>query len=140
MREQADRVEVAVEELKDSVASAPGEAVVLETESRVDGVRHATSIEISQEDVPTVAAALLNSEHVATTSVDESTPAVRCLGAGVVHWTSDSSVRMHLQFDSGQVLPVEMSKEAALALCKGLFAHTGAAVGFQPAAWGVGVS
>jgi hypothetical protein len=138
MNMRAEKIEVAVEELKDSAPSADGAAVVLETASKVDGKLHDTTIEVQQADVPAVAAALLNSEHEGGAATNEATPAVKCLGAGVVHWRNDGSVRFHLQFDSGQVLPVEMSREAALAFCRGLFEHTGAAAAFDPAQWGVG--
>ena len=60
---------------------------------------------------------------------------LRCLGAGVVHWDTPGDVRVHLQFDSGQVLPVLMSKEAALVLCRGLFVQTGAAATFDLETW-----
>ncbi len=128
-------VEVEVEELKDSKPSADGAGVVLETEARVDGSLHDTSIQVQEEDVPAVASALLNVE--AHGNHPEGMPAtpVRCLGAGVVHWDTPDDVRLHLQFDSGQVLPVLMSKDAALVLCRGLFAHTGAATVFDLQTW-----
>jgi hypothetical protein len=138
MNMRADKVEVEIEEVKDS-APAPGRpAVVIETEAKVDGERRDTSIEVQQDDVPAVAVALLNADNQdGTPANDGSGPAVRCLGAGVVHWMSDTHVRFHLQFDSGQVLPIEMSKAAALALCRGLFHQTGAAGSFTPADWGI---
>jgi hypothetical protein len=134
---RAEKVEVAIEELKDSAPSDDGAAVVLETEATVDGSLHDTLIEVPQEDVPAVAVALLNTDAGVAPADDNAPPAVRCLGAGVVHWLDERTVRIHLQFDSGQVLPVEMSKEAALALCRGLFERTGAATDFDPARWGV---
>ena len=137
MNKRTEKVEVAIEELKDSAPSGDGSGVVLETESVVDGNRHDTSIEVQQEDVPSVAVALLNTDAGIAASDGELPPAVKCLGAGVVHWDNPDSVRFHLQFDSGQVLPIEMSKEAALALCRGLFEHTGAAARFEASQWGV---
>ena len=134
----ADKVEVAIEELKDAAPSDDGSSVVLETESIVDGSLHDTSIEVKQEDVPAVAVALLNSDAGESPSAADVPPAIRCLGAGVVHSVGASTVRLHLQFDSGQVLPIEMSKEAAVALCRGLFENTGASTGFDPVTWGVG--
>ena len=44
MNKRADKVEVAIEELKDSNVAGDGVGVVLETESVVDGARHDTSI------------------------------------------------------------------------------------------------
>ena len=137
---RAEKVEVAIEELKDSAASEDGSSVVLETESTVDGHLRDTSIEVQQVDVPAVAAALLNTDAGVAPADADVPAAVKCLGAGVVHWGSDSTVRLHLQFDSGQVLPIEMSKDAAFALCRGLFEHVGAAAGFDPLTWGVGAA
>ena len=133
MNKRAEKVEVGVEELKDSAPSAEGAGVVLQTESTVDGHLHDTSIEVQQEDVPAVAVALLNTEAGVAAPGDPVPPAVKCLGAGVVHGAVGGGVRVHLQFDSGQVLPIEMSKDAAVALCRGLFEHTGAAAGLDAA-------
>lgn len=135
MNKRAKSVEVEVEELKDSRPSDDGDGVVLETDAKVDGSLHETTIEVQEEDVPAVASALLNVEaHGHHDQASHGTP-VRCLGAGVVHWDTPDDVRLHLQFDSGQVLPVVMSKDAALVLCRGLFAHTGAASVFDLQTW-----
>ncbi|MEO7009219.1 MAG: hypothetical protein ABI156_08740 [Caldimonas sp.] len=137
MNKRAKKVDVAVEELKHSSPLADGSGVVLETESSVDGHLHDTSIEVQQEDVPAVAVALLNTDAGVAAPGDPVPPAIRCLGAGVVHGVGGGKVRVHLQFDSGQVLPIEMSKDAAFALCRGLFEHTGAAARFDAASWGL---
>ncbi len=129
MNKQAEKVEISVEELKDSTPSADGQFVVLDTEARVDGYLHDTSIEVPQEDVPAVAVALLNTESGVVKPGAELPPAVQCLGAGVVHGSNPSSVRVHLQFDSGQVLPIEMSHDGALALGRGLIRHAGVGLG-----------
>lgn len=125
MNKRAEKVEVEIEELKDSAPSANGSGVVLETESKVDGDLQDTTIEVQQEDVPAVAAALLNTDAGSAPS-GAAALVVKCLGAGVVHCDSPTGIRVHLQCDSGQVLPVEMSKDAALALCRGLLEHIGA--------------
>jgi hypothetical protein len=140
MNKRAEKVEVTIEELKDSAASENGTGVVLETEAVVDGALHDASIEVLQDDIPAVAVALLNTEADASASNDAMPRAVRCLGAGVVHVEDRRHVRFHLQFDSGQVLPIEMSRDAALALCRGLFHHTDAAQDFDPGQWGVGTA
>ena len=125
MNKRAEKVEVAIEEVKDS--AVVGDGVVLETEAVVNGALHDTSIEVQQEDVPAVAVALLNTETGIALPDQPLPPAVKCLGAGVVHWDDPQHVRFHLQFDSGQVLPIEMTKEAALALCRGLLERSGPA-------------
>lgn len=118
-----EKVQVTVEDVKDST---PGNAsVVIETESRVNGKLRETSIEVREADASALAVALLNPD---TPPVDSSSDvdlpaAVRCLGAGVVHAASDGQVRVHLQFESGQILPIEMSHAAAMALCRGLSDH-----------------
>lgn len=127
MNKRADKVEVAIEELKDSAVVGDGAGVVLETEAVVNGALHDTSIEVQQDDVPAVAVALLNTESGIPGPDQALPPAIKCLGAGVVHWDDPQHVRFHLQFDSGQVLPIEMTKEAALALCRGLLERTGSA-------------
>jgi hypothetical protein len=127
MNDQASKVEVTVEEVRDSAAStSAGEpSVVIETESTVDGQRCDTSIEVRDSDAPAVAAALLNAEPSGAPVASADLPvAVRCLAVGVVHAASPGQVRLHLQFESGQVLPIEMSAEAAAALSRTLAMHT----------------
>jgi hypothetical protein len=125
MDKQEGKVEVAIEELKDSAPTPGGDAVVLETEAVVDGDRHDTTIEVAHEDVPAVAVALLNSEDGVAKPGDPLPPAVKCLGAGVVETTDPRQLRLHLQFESGQVLPIEMSPAAAMALCRGILRRAG---------------
>ena len=124
---QANKVEVTIEEVKDSSpGSAAGESsVVIETESTVDGRLRDTSIEVRDSDAPAVAAALLNAESNGAPASSADLPiAVQCLAVGVVHAATPGQVRLHLQFESGQVLPIEMSDEAAAALSRTLAMHT----------------
>ena len=125
MNTAGEKVQVTVEDVKNSASSDA--SVVIETESRVNGKLRETSIEVREADAPAVAVALLSPvTEPADSSRDADLPAaVRCLGAGVVHTASDDQVRVHLQFESGQVLPIEMSRAAAMALCRGLSEHTG---------------
>ena len=125
MNKRADKVEVAIEELKDSNVAGDKAGVVLETKAVVDGSRRDTSIEVHENDVPAVAVALLNTENGIAVPGEELPPAIKCLGAGVIHWDDPDHVRFHLQFESGQVLPIEMSKAAAQALCRGLLESAG---------------
>ena len=125
MVEQAAKVEVAIEELKDSAPTADRVSVVLETEASVNGELRSTTIEVREEDAPAIAVALLSAEGSDPSGTAERGPAIKCLGAGVVHWVSERSLRIHLQFESGQVLPIEMTKDAAVALSRGLLAYAG---------------
>ena len=127
MAQHADKVEVTIEEVKDSSAgSVAGEpSVVIQTESTVDGELRDTSIEVRDADAPAVAAALLNADVAVPTASADLPLAVQCLAAGVMHAASVGQVRLHLQFESGQVLPIEMSHAAAVALSRALNEHTG---------------
>ncbi len=130
MNQQTDpKVEVTVEEVKDSNPSpVPGAgSVVIETESIVDGSLRGASIEVRDADAPAMAAALLNADVDAPPSAADLPVAVQCMAAGVVHAASDGRVRLHLQFESGQVLPIEMPHDAAAALARALGKYTGTA-------------
>ena len=131
MQQNNARVEVTVEEVKDSShgAALDQPSVVLETEAKVDGVLRETAIEVREADAPMVAAALLNAEVADPPSGDDLPAAVRCFAAGIVYAATAGQVRLHLQFESGQVLPIEMSLDAATALARGLVEHTRAAEG-----------
>lgn len=127
MVQKVNKVEVKVEEVKDSIAAASsaGEAtVVIETESTVDGEMRDTLIEVRGADVPVVAAALLNADVPQPATAADLPTAVQCLAVGVMHASGAGRVRLHLQLDSGQVLPIEMPHDAALALCRALNEHT----------------
>lgn len=128
MNQQAKKVEVTVEEVKESTASsAAGDAsVVIETESTVDGTRRETSIEVREADATLVAAALLDADVARRASTAELPVAVQCLAVGVMPAAGAGKVRLHLQFDSGQVLPIEMSHDAAHVLSRALVEHTAA--------------
>lgn len=127
-----DTVEVAVEELKESRVADDNAAVQLDTTALVNGERHPTTIEVAQEDLPAIAVALLNpstpdAPAPAPAPVPDALPvALWCLAAGVIEDASKKGVRIHLQFESGQVLPVEMSIDAARALVRGMTLHLNA--------------
>jgi len=122
---KVDPVEVAVDELKDSRESRDGTGVVLETTARIDGEAHETLIEVSQADAPAVAVALMNvsTDETPADTPKELPPALKCLAVGVLHVAAGDGIRLHLQLDSGQVLPLELDDAAAHALVKGLTAH-----------------
>jgi hypothetical protein len=131
MGQRVDKVEVTVDEVKDSKpGSISGEpSVVIETESTVDGSPRETSIEVRDADAPAVAAALLNAEVERPPAKADLPDAVQCLAVGVMPDASPGRVRLHLQFDSGQVLPIEISSAAAEVLARALNAPAaGAAV------------
>jgi len=127
MNQQASKVEVTVEEVKESTAgtTAGDASVVIETEATVDGQLRDTSIEVREADAPAMAAALLNTDVAQPPTAVDLPVAVQCLAVGVMHAAGAGQVRLHLQFDSGQVLPIEMSHDAAQALSRALSEHTG---------------
>jgi hypothetical protein len=98
---------------------------VIETESVVDGTLRDTLIQVRDADAPAIAVALLNSDAKVPPTTEGLPDAVQCLAAGVMHTASVGRVRLHLQFDSGQVLPIEMPHAAAVALSRALGEHTG---------------
>lgn len=121
-----EKVEVAIEELKESTPAPSGDGVVLHTDAVVNGQLRDTSIEVSEVDAPAVAVALLNGQTPDDAAAADLPEAVRCLAVGVVHSASDGQVRLHLQLETGQVMPIEMSHAAAAALSRGLGEHIGA--------------
>jgi hypothetical protein len=121
-----EKVEVAVEELKDSNLAEARDGVVLHTDAVVNGELRDTSIEVNETDAPAIVVALLNGETPEGAAPDLP-EAVRCLAIGAVHAASDGHVRLHLQLESGQVVPVELSHAAAEALARSLDERTGSA-------------
>lgn len=138
MNQVADKVEVTVEEVKESSPSlhADRPSIVIETEARVDGRLRDTSIEVHEDDVPSIAVALLNADlpRQPPRGAADLPIALHCLAAGVVHAATHGRVRLHLQFDSGQVLPIEMSHDAAAALARALAAQGGDSTSAAPRA------
>lgn len=122
---QGEKVEVTVEAVKDASVKTIGDepSVVIETVSTVDGEWQDTSIEVRDADAPTMAAALLNADVVVPPTPANMPPAVQCLAIGIVHAAASGQMRLHLQFDSGQVLPIELSIDAAGALSRALVDH-----------------
>jgi hypothetical protein len=74
-------------------------------------------IAIASELAPAAAIAVLDKS---TQAPDSPAPALDVLVAGVSEATEDGKVRVQLMFDSGAVLPVEMSAAAGKALEAGL--------------------
>lgn len=124
MNIQEEKIEVAIEELKESTPSPTGDGVVLHTDALVNGELRDTSIEVSQADAPAVVVALLNPDPPANAAPDLP-DAVHCLSVGVMQAASEGQVRLHLLFESGQILPIEMSHAAAQLLYRGLGDLTG---------------
>lgn len=72
---------------------------------------------IAKELAPAVAIALLDKTEQPPGAT---AAALDCLAAGAVSSDTDGKVRVHLMFENGAVLPVEMSNVVGAALSKGL--------------------
>jgi len=79
--------------------------------------KSATNVAIATELAPAVAIALLEKSEQAPGAPP---PALDCLAAGVSSSEDKGKVRVQLLFDSGAVLPVEMSVAAGAALSDSL--------------------
>jgi hypothetical protein len=79
--------------------------------------KSATNVAIATELAPAVAIALLEKSDQAPGAPP---PALDCLAAGVASSEDKGKVRVQLLFDSGAVLPVEMSIAAGAALSDSL--------------------
>lgn len=79
--------------------------------------RSATNIAIATELAPAVAIALLDKTEQ---SPGAPAPALDVLAVAAGPSEIDGNVRMQLIFESGAILPVEMSVDAGAALSKGL--------------------
>jgi hypothetical protein len=124
LEKKSAAVEVVIEEIKSARPSEDGTGVLIEADAEVDGEKLEATIEVDDEDTPEVAAALMNAGLDTYTDADGPLPAaIKCLAAGVLHVEPRGQVRLHLQFESGKVLPVEMSRDAAEALARGLSRH-----------------
>ncbi|CAN5904771.1 hypothetical protein BH11PSE8_BH11PSE8_18130 [soil metagenome] len=125
MGPRQDAPDVSIAAIGRAFQIADGSGLLLEAEGLLRGERRALAIAVKTELAPLVAVTLLSAlsaprddgEHVPGHGSPSS---MLCLAAGVVKASDASLLRMHLQFDSGLVLPVEMPRASAMALLRGL--------------------
>lgn len=104
-----------------AVVPAPdGAAIVVKAEALVDDATTELEIAITTDLAPAVAIALLATTARARAARDGMEPALEVLAAAVVATGNAEKVRLHLLFDKGGVLPVEMPAAAGQALTRGL--------------------
>jgi len=104
-----------------AVAPAPdGAAVLVKAEVVLGDKRTEVEIAITTDLAPSVAIALLATTARARAVRDGLQPALEVLAAAVVASGSAETVRLHLLFDKGAVLPVEVPTPAAVDLSKDL--------------------
>jgi hypothetical protein len=108
--------ELVIAAVKDVVPPSDGGAVKMTVEATVDGERSEVEISIATELAPEVAIALLATTASARAQRDDLPPALEAMAIGVVPSADEDTVRMHMLFQKGSVLPVEVPKPAAEAL------------------------
>ena len=97
-----------------------GSAVVLETAAVLGEQPTEVEIAITTDLAPQVAIALLATTAKARAARDGLEPALDVLAAAVVACGFAEKVRLQLLLHSGNVLPVELPREAAAALTRAL--------------------
>lgn len=98
-----------------SVSTAPKSRGTVSARKRAKKV--ATNHAIATDLAPAVAIALLDKTEQ---DPDAPAPALDCLVAGAVPSENPGKVRVQLMFETGAILPVEMSAAAGAALSRGL--------------------
>ena len=107
----------------EKIAPAPdGAALVVKAEALLGDKPTEVEIAITTDLAPSVAIALLATTAKARAERDGLQPALEVLAAAVVASGSAEKVRLHLLFDKGAVLPVEVPAPAANNLSKDLVA------------------
>lgn len=132
MGTREDAPDLMIASIGRAIHTADGSDLLLEAEGLLKGERRALAIAVKTELAPLVAVTLLaalsganaNGEGTGSTPSQSS---MLCLAAGIVKAADPSLLRMHLQFDSGLVLPVEMPRDSAVALLRGLIDELGVA-------------
>jgi len=110
-----------VEQISEVVPAPDGAAIVVKADVAVAGDRRtAVEFAIATELAAKVAIALLATTAKARAERDGLEPALDVLAAAVVASGCVEKVRMHLLFDKGTVLPLEVPVDAAHALHRGL--------------------
>lgn len=107
-------------EIKEVAPVADGSAVVVKADVQLDDERTELEISITTDLAPQIAIALLATTAKARAERDGLEPALDVLAAAVVASGCAEKVRLQLLFDKGAVLPLEVPKDAAEALHKGL--------------------
>jgi len=116
---------IEISQAKAVVSDPDAAAIVVKPEALVDDVITELEIAITTDLAPSVAIALLATTARNRAARDGMEPALEVLAAAVVATGNAEKVRLHLLFDKGGVLPVEMPTAAGHALTKGLVQAAG---------------
>ena len=114
--------DIAISKVRGIAPAPDGSAVVVNAEIVLRDSRSDVEIAITTDLAPNVAIALLATTAKARAARDGLLPALEVLAAAVVASGSAEKVRLHLLFDKGSVLPVEVPAPAATNLSKDLIA------------------
>ena len=111
---------VIIAALNAAAPSATGDAIVLKAHALVAGEHLDLDIAIQTDLAPAVAIALLNTTASARAGRHPLDPAMLCIAAGVAPASTPDKLRIQLLFEAGAVLPVELPRQGAAALLRGL--------------------
>jgi hypothetical protein len=112
--------DIEISQVKAVIPDPDAAVIVLKAEALMDDAMTELEIAITTDLAPSVAIALLAITARARAARDGMDPALEVLAAAVVATGNAEKVRLHLLFDKGGVLPVEMPTAAGHALTKGL--------------------
>ncbi|HEY6133698.1 MAG TPA: hypothetical protein VIW70_06955 [Rubrivivax sp.] len=109
-----------ISDLKEVVLTPDLSAVVIKADAISGERRTAVELAITTELAAKVAVALLATTAEARAARDALEPALQVLAAAFVPSGRADKVRLHLLFQQGVVLPIEMDLDAAKHLSKGI--------------------
>jgi hypothetical protein len=118
--EDAMPPELHIHAIKAIAPHSDGDKIVVRADAMLEDERTELEIAVTTDLAPAMALALLATTATARAKRDELEPALEVLAAAVVRSSSEAKVRLQLLFDKGAVLPLEMHKEAGVALSDGL--------------------
>jgi len=118
--ENPARPELQIHRITAVTPHADGQRILVQADAVVKDERTQLEIAVTTDLAPSMALALLATTALARARRDELEPALEALAAAVVRSSSEERVRIHLLFDKGIVLPLELDGAAAKALSDGL--------------------
>ena len=114
--------DIEISKVKEVAALPDGSAVIVKAEVALGDSRSEVEIAITTDLAANVAIALLATTAQARAARDGLLPALEVLAAAVVASGNAEKVRLHLLFDKGSVLHIEVPSPAAANLSKDLIA------------------
>ena len=115
--------DIEISRVKQVAPRPDGTAVIVNAEVVLGNSRSEVEIAITTDLAPNVAIALLATTARARAERDGLVPALEVLAAAVIASGSAEKVRLHLLFDKGAVLPIEVPTPTAANLSRDLIAE-----------------